>query len=241
MPIFIEPCGQKGNFRNFREFRLIKKNLALCTTDQGFGIKNALSNLMNQIDTPSQVNELSMHFTLTSLSYVDMIYTCFILLGQIQPLLCISLFSLPLYAIEARLDIKHQPNHYRSLWIPYEPQKSYNYTMQLVVYKFRVYRVPIISSWSLHWKYKLFQQPVAKYLNQIKNMVVSALLNSIFTQNTCKSRMDVKVSTPQHVCCVQLIHYHQPMQAKNFDHGVHFYVHILEKVCGIFIPSTTNL
>ena len=54
---------------------------SLCTTYQDFGPKNALSNLMDQIDTPSQVNELSMHFTLTSLSYVDMIYTCFILLG----------------------------------------------------------------------------------------------------------------------------------------------------------------
>ena len=40
---------------------------SLCTTDQGFGPKNALSNLMDQIDTPSQVNGLSMHFTLNYL------------------------------------------------------------------------------------------------------------------------------------------------------------------------------
>jgi len=37
---------------------------SLCTTDQDFGLKNTLSNLMNQIDTTSQVNGLSMHFTL---------------------------------------------------------------------------------------------------------------------------------------------------------------------------------
>jgi len=31
--------------------------------DQDFGPINALSNLMDQIDTPSQINGLSMHFT----------------------------------------------------------------------------------------------------------------------------------------------------------------------------------
>ena len=35
----------------------------LCIVDQDFGSKNALSNLMDQIDTSSQVNRLSMHFT----------------------------------------------------------------------------------------------------------------------------------------------------------------------------------
>jgi len=40
----------------------------LCTTYQDFGPKNALSNLMDQIDTPSQVNGLSMHFTLKTIS-----------------------------------------------------------------------------------------------------------------------------------------------------------------------------
>ena len=36
---------------------------SLCTTDQDFEPKNALLNLMDQIDTPLQVNGLSMHFT----------------------------------------------------------------------------------------------------------------------------------------------------------------------------------
>ena len=36
----------------------------LCTTYQDFGPKNALSNLMDQIDITSQVNGLSMHFTI---------------------------------------------------------------------------------------------------------------------------------------------------------------------------------
>ena len=36
---------------------------SLRTTDEDFGPINALSNLMDQIDTPSQVNGLSMHST----------------------------------------------------------------------------------------------------------------------------------------------------------------------------------
>jgi hypothetical protein len=40
---------------------------SLCTADQDFGPKNILSNMMYQIDTPSQVNGLSMYFTLKTM------------------------------------------------------------------------------------------------------------------------------------------------------------------------------
>ena len=42
---------------------------SLCTTDQDFRPKNALLNLMDQIDTPLQVNGLSMHFTLVLIDW----------------------------------------------------------------------------------------------------------------------------------------------------------------------------
>jgi hypothetical protein len=46
---------------------------SLCTTNQDFGPKNVLSNLMDQIDTASQVNGLSIHFTLSKKCYRPLI------------------------------------------------------------------------------------------------------------------------------------------------------------------------